>query len=345
MHLNCSNTRNNWPYSHFGAFSNKCTKNKKLPLKSDTITYLFAFNGMEKIDEINGAGNAYDFGARIYDSRLGRWMSLDPMQHMYPDNSPYNYSINSPIFLGDPDGNYVKVKTTRYVLDENGNKVKISAFKSIFVKADIIEREITIHKARFIDLTRSMSPSEMENEVKKIGKDISNRWSTCNNKYSDNDGYVTNSKGQNIKTVVTFADPIAIVNKPSDLKSGDHIFAIVNNGDYRLGKKNKESNLGAAPMGGGVMYINIKGRLQEPENLYVHEAGHWGGLPDVDKPTSVDINKIEGVMNYYTKPDNTSGPIPDEFSGFFKNGSTSGASIGGTDGRADLSYSKPEKKK
>jgi hypothetical protein len=65
MHLNCSNTRNNWPYSHFGAFSNKCTKNKKLPLKSDTITYLFGFNGKEKIDKINGAGNDLDFGARV----------------------------------------------------------------------------------------------------------------------------------------------------------------------------------------------------------------------------------------------------------------------------------------
>jgi hypothetical protein len=65
MHLNCSNTLNNWPYSHFGAFSNKCTKGKKSHLKSDTITYRFAFNGPEKDDEVAGVGNAYDFGARI----------------------------------------------------------------------------------------------------------------------------------------------------------------------------------------------------------------------------------------------------------------------------------------
>ncbi|MCF8427952.1 MAG: hypothetical protein K9H61_05000 [Bacteroidia bacterium] len=31
------------PYSHFGAFSNKCTKGKKSHLKFDTGEYLFAF--------------------------------------------------------------------------------------------------------------------------------------------------------------------------------------------------------------------------------------------------------------------------------------------------------------
>jgi hypothetical protein len=52
-------------YRHFGAFSNKCTKGKKSPLKSDTITYLFSFNCQKRDDEVAGEGNAYDFGARI----------------------------------------------------------------------------------------------------------------------------------------------------------------------------------------------------------------------------------------------------------------------------------------
>jgi hypothetical protein len=47
----------NKPYRHFGAFSNKCTKSKKSHLKSDTITYLFGFNGQERDDEVAGVGN------------------------------------------------------------------------------------------------------------------------------------------------------------------------------------------------------------------------------------------------------------------------------------------------
>jgi RHS repeat-associated protein len=68
--------------------------------------YRFGFNGMEKVDEVSGSGNAYDFGARIYDSRLGRWMSVDPLYN-HPKNishSPYNFAINSPIMIIDKDG-------------------------------------------------------------------------------------------------------------------------------------------------------------------------------------------------------------------------------------------------
>ena len=39
--------------------------------------YRYGFNGKENEDEIAGNNNAIDFGARLYDSRLGRWFSCD----------------------------------------------------------------------------------------------------------------------------------------------------------------------------------------------------------------------------------------------------------------------------
>jgi hypothetical protein len=54
---NLRNVIYNKPYSHFDVFSNKCTRGKKLHLKSDTITYLFGFNGQERDDEVAGVGN------------------------------------------------------------------------------------------------------------------------------------------------------------------------------------------------------------------------------------------------------------------------------------------------
>ena len=59
-----------------------------------TTSYRFAFNGMEKDDEVKGLGNSLDFGARMYDPRLGRWLSLDPLQQKYPFASPYNFALN-----------------------------------------------------------------------------------------------------------------------------------------------------------------------------------------------------------------------------------------------------------
>ena len=66
--------------------------------------YKYGFNGMEKDDDINVNGGSYDFGARIYDSRLGRWLSLDPLMVKYPFLSPYVGLADNPILYIDFDG-------------------------------------------------------------------------------------------------------------------------------------------------------------------------------------------------------------------------------------------------
>ncbi len=66
--------------------------------------YRYGFNGKENDNEVKGSGNSYDFGARIYDPRIGRWLSLDPLQAKYPELSPYNFVANNPILFIDADG-------------------------------------------------------------------------------------------------------------------------------------------------------------------------------------------------------------------------------------------------
>jgi RHS repeat-associated protein len=65
-------------------------------------SYRYGFNGMEK-DNSTGEGNL-DFGARIYDSRLGRWLAVDPLAYKYPELTPYCFVANNPILYIDPDG-------------------------------------------------------------------------------------------------------------------------------------------------------------------------------------------------------------------------------------------------
>ena len=69
-----------------------------------TSDYRYGFNGMEKDDEIKGSSNSLDFGSRIYDSRTGRWLSLDPLQYKYPNLSAYCSMGNNPIRIVDKDG-------------------------------------------------------------------------------------------------------------------------------------------------------------------------------------------------------------------------------------------------
>lgn len=47
---------------------------------------------------------AYDFGARMYDARLGIFTSVDPLAHQFASWSPYAAFKNNPIIFIDPDG-------------------------------------------------------------------------------------------------------------------------------------------------------------------------------------------------------------------------------------------------
>jgi RHS repeat-associated protein len=68
--------------------------------------YSFAFNGMEKDDEVKGTGNSLDFGARIYDPRLGKYLSIDPMTDKFPYQSAYIHAGNNPIYYIDKNGEF-----------------------------------------------------------------------------------------------------------------------------------------------------------------------------------------------------------------------------------------------
>jgi len=72
--------------------------------KGGAGAYRYGFNGKENDNEVKGEGNQIDFGERMYDSRVGRWLSLDPLQKKYPSFSPYVAFGNSPIIMKDPDG-------------------------------------------------------------------------------------------------------------------------------------------------------------------------------------------------------------------------------------------------
>ncbi len=64
--------------------------------------YRYGFNGMEKDDEVKGAGNSYTTEFRQLDPRTGRWWSTDPITH--PQYSPYSTFDNNPIYYSDPSG-------------------------------------------------------------------------------------------------------------------------------------------------------------------------------------------------------------------------------------------------
>ena len=64
-------------------------------------------------DEVKGAGNQYDYGMRIYDPRVSRFLSVDPLTNSYPWNSPYAFNEGNPINYIDLDGAETPIATAQ----------------------------------------------------------------------------------------------------------------------------------------------------------------------------------------------------------------------------------------
>ena len=60
----------------------------------------YKFNGKE-LDQETGL---YYYGARYYDPKGSLWLSVDPLEDKFPSYSQYNYCLNNPVRITDPDG-------------------------------------------------------------------------------------------------------------------------------------------------------------------------------------------------------------------------------------------------
>jgi len=67
--------------------------------------YRFGFNGKElDADGMGGHGSTYDYGFRIYNPAIAKFLSVDPLTASYPWYTPYQFAGNKPIIAIDLDG-------------------------------------------------------------------------------------------------------------------------------------------------------------------------------------------------------------------------------------------------
>ncbi len=78
--------------------------------------YRFTFNGKESDDETG----LQDYGYRIYNPALGRFLSVDPLNKKYPELTPYQFASDQPIWAVDLDG----LEKLVVILEEHPEKME-----------------------------------------------------------------------------------------------------------------------------------------------------------------------------------------------------------------------------
>jgi RHS repeat-associated protein len=112
-----------YTYSPTPTLSKKIFLGKKLG-------YSFTFNGKEKDKEgMGGGGSTYDYGFRIYNPNLGKFLSVDPSAKSFAFYSPFHFAGNKPIVALDLDGR--EDIWYQYIIQNDGAYLLVGTHESV----------------------------------------------------------------------------------------------------------------------------------------------------------------------------------------------------------------------
>ena len=120
-------------------------------------TLRHGFTGHEKESDL--AEGIYTTEYRLYDARVGRWLSVDPLFEKYVDMSPYNYCMLNPVMMVDPDGRapwenqnirhakkHAENTGGKYIERENKNGFVDASVQDVYMEGQDVVVELTVYK-------------------------------------------------------------------------------------------------------------------------------------------------------------------------------------------------------
>ncbi len=128
--------------------------------------YRYGFNGKEMDNETYGQGNEYDYGFRIYNPRIGKFLSVDPLTKKYPMLTPYQFASNSPISGIDLDGlEYYYAADGNLVAKsrDNNTQVRVIQAKDVTTAWQLLRRKegVTVGELNKISTDVGMTNEEL----------------------------------------------------------------------------------------------------------------------------------------------------------------------------------------
>lgn len=248
--------------------------------------YRYGFNGKENDKDISEGGQ--DYGMRINDVRLGRFLSVDPLTRSYPMLTPYQFASNRPIDGADLDGLEWDLRIIKYLKQQivlqtsNEFTVKLKVINQTTLSDEKLKAHLNSVKfgAEQILQTLYESPEYKEKFSVKIEYDFSN---TKDNPDIGFTLVAVNKIEQSYIDKINGTNTLAVTSEIGNTQKNKIVMAIDNEIEVNTG------------MGKTTMY-NPLGRQSKS---LAEEIGHTGSLGHV------------GINRFNDRPDETSQNVID----------------------------------
>jgi RHS repeat-associated protein len=217
--------------------------------------YRFGFNGKEDDRETG----TQDYGFRIYNPQIGRFLSVDPLTKIYPSWSPYPFAMNRPIDGVDIDG-----KEWTSVTEDNVTKFKvvINVYNASTMVTDKTEIENLLHG--YTDKEGVFHEGIEQAMEKSYTKTVDGH----EYKLDVVLNYVENPTEDKSQFTMILKDGKSIINKDGDMEYTAGTTALME------GNFTQENDIKL-----NVTLDGVKLDITEIGKTGAHELGHTGGLP------------------------------------------------------------------
>ncbi len=263
--------------------------------------YRYGFNGKENDNEVKGEGNQQDYGMRIYDPRLGKFLSVDPLTKNFPWYTPYQFAGNMPIWAIDLDGAEPLKSTISEILVSSNNTVKVTS--QLQIKVQIINMSSHSDSKFYMNSIKSF----VENGLNQLqGSHSGNISSSHKFNFATKSIEPVEAYMQNVTYDISNVNvDIGVVSSINDLSSDAMIFAIVDNIKPYTENGKTIDPIGRTNMKTGMTLLEAGELLETKVNfpmaksLVRHEIGHQFYLGhDKDDPGSIMFTAANGITEF-----------------------------------------------